>query len=64
MEAQIKKIQEMFNKDLEEIKNRQSAMTNTTIEIKNTLEGTNSRLTEAERISKLEDRVIEITGRV
>ena len=64
MEAQIKKIQEMFNKDLEEIKNRQSAMTNTTIEIKNTLEGTNSRITEAERISKLEDRVIEITGRV
>ena len=64
MEAQIKKIQEMFNKDLEEIKNRQSAMTNTTIEIKNTLEGTNSRITEAEWISKLEDRVIEITGRV
>ena len=64
MEAQIKKIQEMFNKDLEEIKNRQSAMTNTTIEIKNTLEGTNSRITEAERISNLEDRVIEITGRV
>ena len=64
MEAQIEKIQEMFNKDLEEIKNRQSAMTNTTIEIKNTLEGTNSRITEAEWISKLEDRVIEITGRV
>ena len=64
MESQIEKIQEMFNKDLEEIKNRQSAMTNTTIEIKNTLEGTNSRITEAEWISKLEDRVIEITGRV
>ena len=51
----------MFNKDLEEIENRQSAMNNTTIEIKNTLEGTNSRITEAKWISKLEDRVIEIT---
>ena len=30
-------------------------------EIKNTLEGTNSRITEAEdRISKIEDRMVEI----
>ena len=29
IEAWIEKIQEMFNKDLEEIKNRQSAMNNT-----------------------------------
>ena len=28
MEAQIEEIHEMFNKDLEEIKNRQSAMNN------------------------------------
>ena len=34
MEARIKKIQKMFNKDLEKIENRQSAMNNTTTEIK------------------------------
>ena len=37
----------MFNKDLEVLKNRQSAMNNTITEIKHTLEGTNSRITEA-----------------
>ena len=34
MEATIKKIQKMFNKDLEKRKNRQSEMTNTITEIK------------------------------
>ena len=29
MEAQIQKIQEMFNKDLEELKNKQTEMNNT-----------------------------------
>ena len=44
----------MFNKDLEEIKKSQSIMNNAINEIKkNTLEGTNSRITEAEdRISE------------
>ena len=52
MEAQIEKIQEMFNKDLEELKNKQ--MNNTISEMKNTLEGINNRITEAEeRISEL-----------
>ena len=37
----------MFNKDLEEIQNSQSATNNTITEIKNTLEGTNSTVTEA-----------------
>ena len=56
MEAWIEKIQEMFNKDLEELKNKQTVMNNTIIEMKNTLEGINSRITEAEeRISELED---------
>ena len=36
------------NKDLEELKNRQSPVSNTVTEIKNTLEGNNSRLSEAE----------------
>ena len=37
-------------------------MNNTIIEIKNCLEGINSRITEAEeRISDLEDKIVEIT---
>ena len=36
-------------------------MNNAITEIKNTLEGTNSRLTESEdRISEVEDRIVEI----
>ena len=54
--------EEMFNKDPEKIKNRQSAMNDIKTEIKNILEGTNSRVTEAEEcISELEDRMVEIT---
>ena len=37
-------MQEIFNKDLEEIKKSQSIMNNAITEIKNTLEGTNSRI--------------------
>ena len=39
MEAWIKKIQEMFNKDLEELKQTQTEVNNTITEMKNTLEG-------------------------
>ena len=54
-------MQEMFSKDLEEIKNSQSIMNNAITEIKSTLEGNNSRITEAEdRISEVEDRMMEI----
>ena len=53
--------QEIFNKDLEEIKKSQSIMNNAITEIKNTLEGTNSRINEAEDwISEVEDRMVEI----
>ena len=63
MEASIKKMQEMFNKDLEELKNKQTEMNNTITEMKNTLEGINSRVTEAEeQINDLEDRMVEITA--
>ena len=41
-------MQEMFNKDLGEIKRSQSIMNNAITDIKITLEGTNSRITEAE----------------
>ena len=58
----MEKIQEMFNKDLEELKSKQTMRNNTINEIKNSLEGINSRLTEAEeRISDLEDKRVEIT---
>ena len=61
LETGIEKMQEMFNKDLEEIKKSQSIMDNVINEIKNTLEGTNSRIMEAEdRISEVEDRMVEI----
>ena len=51
----------MFNKDLEETKKSQSIMSNAITEIKNTLEGNNGRITEAEdRISEVEDRMVEI----
>ena len=54
-------MQVKFNKDIEEIKKSQSIMNNAINEIKNTLEGTNSRITEAEdRISEVEDRMVEI----
>ena len=58
----IQKIQETFNKDLEELKSKQAMVNNTINEIKNSLEGINSRITEAEeRISDLEDKIVEIT---
>ena len=60
LETRIEKMQEMFNKDPEEIKS-QSIMNNVITETKHTLEGTNSRINEAEdRISEVEDRMVEI----
>ena len=51
------------NKDLEEIKNKQTETNNTITEIKNTLEGINSKMSEAEeQISELEDKMVEITS--
>ena len=63
MQAWIEKIKEMFNKDLEELKNKQTEMNNTITEVKNTLEGINNRITEAEaRISELEGKMVERTA--
>ena len=57
----MEKMQEIINtvntitKDIEEI-NNQTGINNTITEIKNTLEGTNSRITEAEeQISELKE---------
>ena len=56
------KIKEMFNTDLEELKSKQTVMSNTVNEIKNCLEGIKSRITEVEEwISDLEDKIVEIT---
>ena len=56
METKIEKTQEMFTKDLEELKNIQT-------ETNNTLEGINSRIIEAEEwISDLEDRKVDFTA--
>ena len=58
----MQKIQEMLNKDLEELKSKQTMMNNTINEIKTSLEGIQSRITEAEEwISDLEDKRVEIT---
>ena len=58
----MEKMQESINKDLEELKSN-DAETNTIAEIKTTLEGINSRISEAEeRISQLEDKMVEITS--
>ena len=56
-------MQEMFNKDIQELRNKQIDMNNTITEMKNTLERINSRITEAEeRVSDLEDRMAEFTA--
>ena len=53
----FEKMQEMFTKDLEDLKNKQAKMNNT-------LEGINSRITEAEeQKNDPEDRMVEITAR-
>ena len=53
-------MQESINKDLEEFKNKHAETNNTITEIKNILEGINSRIFEAERISELKDKMVEI----
>ena len=46
LENKMEKMQESINKDLEELKNKHT--NNTSIEMKNTLEGISSRISEAE----------------
>ena len=56
LETRTEKMQEVFNKDLEEIKKSRSIMNNAITEIKSTLEGNNSRIAEAEdRISEVKE---------
>ena len=54
MEAEIEKMQEMFTKDLEELKNKQTGMNNAPERI--------NRISEPEKqINDLEDRMVAIT---
>ena len=48
LENRMEKMQESINIDLEELKNKHTETNNTITEIKNTLEGLNRRISEAE----------------
>ena len=48
LKNKMKRMQESINKDLEELKNKHAETNNTITEVKNTLEGVNSRISEAE----------------
>ena len=59
----MEKMQELIQKELEELKNKHTETNNRITESKNTLEGINSRISEAEEwISKLKDKMVEITS--
>ena len=56
MEAKIQKMHKIFSNGLEELQNKQT-------EMNNTLQGINSRITEAEgQLNDLEDRKVGITA--
>ena len=51
LENKMEKMQELINKDLEELKNKHAETNKTITEIKNTPEGISSRIFEAEEQS-------------
>ena len=51
-EKKMEKMQESINKDLRQLKNKHTEKNNTVTEIKNTLEGINSRISEAEETNQ------------
>ena len=61
LENRMEKMQESINKDLEEL-SKHTETNNIITDIKYTLEGINSGISEAERISELEDKMVEITS--
>ena len=50
LENKMEKMQESINKDLGKLMNRHTEANNTITEIKNTLEGINSKISEAEEV--------------
>ena len=62
LENKMENMQESINKDLEELKNKHTETTQL-LKFKNTLEGINSRISEAGKsISELEDKMVKITS--
>ena len=62
IETQTDKLQEMFNENLENRKNKPTELNKTKLKYKICLEGTNSRLNEAEEWrSELDYSIVEIT---
>ena len=53
LETQIEKIPEMFNKELEDLKNKQTKMDSTISEMKYTLKGINNKIMEVEERIKM-----------
>ena len=49
LENKMEQMQESINKDIDELKNKHTETNNTITEIKNTLEGINSKISEAEK---------------
>ena len=63
LENKMEKVKESINKDLEEWKNKHTETNKTITEVKTTLEGINSRISEAEVwISELENKMVKITS--
>ena len=60
LENRMEKMQGSISKDLEELKDKHRETNITITEIKNTLERINSKISEAEQISELEDTMVEI----
>ena len=63
MKTKWRKYQESINEDQDDLQNKPIETNNTVTEIKNTLEGINSRIYEAEEsINGPDDRMVEITA--
>ena len=61
LKNKMEKMQQSINKELEELKNKHT--NNTITEIKNSLEGIKSRISETEEwISELKDKMVEMTA--
>ena len=61
IEAKINELEETFNKGIEDLKIQQAEMINTIAEIKNSLEGNNSIIQEAEEQKSMWKTDVEIT---
>ena len=63
LENKMEKMQESINKDLEELKNKHTERNDTITEIKNILEGINSRISIwSKGTNQLEDKMVKITS--